>query len=1452
MAIGISFIPLASYTILCIIMLIVVGGGHVSSTLAEETKPFPVMRMFNLKASHHSTSTTSDDSISMVLGKIKQLPFIPTTMHPFTSNSQLTKAIASDPYDLAEYPHYKKVSEQQVRSMYSNIVNSKASKRSIKKNLDMLVTESVDYVNLNDVSRFSAMGSLHRYSVDANVLSGVASLDYEQNVWDVTCSVLSDEQTEIVVDFANGHTTAMKWVPGTRIIIGKQWNCYGDLTDQLYNKDQARFYLILTRSIIVTDENMLRIKFLTQPLTFSQLFMNGRVEYSSTPLLTESLDETNVFTQGASSRSLRSRKAQFSYTKRMAAFNFNYNDATGQPVNDEVTMYDQDGLKIICEKCYAYLNTEFRVEFEFSWTQLQVTKAEASVGGQWKATANVKASITKSFQKKIGPNTIIQTPPIGLTFFIWVIPVYVDFTPKLQYSFNFQLTGTLEYSRKFDMAYEKYIGFSYTPEAGYNKVTRGDDAISFTSSSPGLRIELDGSIEVALIPALDITFYKLATVSIGIVPSLKADLHAEGIISSLDNYKAFVSVKCSYKIGLTFDVLIKNFEFTLLDYQPIEKLSGTYSIQSASYKAINPNDQIYSKDNLLPTIPDTATTSNTMFSFEISGLTGNYYMEYQYQDIKLSPLLYRTAPTQSCVSGSVCKIAELKPDFSYSYLYFRFLKDVPLWFDDTVLVDYIEQKNYVTTQSSQTIFGNTNAKVIVKPTDLTISFSNTPTNSFKLPTGISTINVKLSPINSLYYISFTTDSAISITNVAMQFSSDSNGFHYAFNGTLPGGTILISNSVSDNNLKFHQYFSFDLTKEKQTLTPAPTPITSMNAISSFLQVVKKNSPRYAVSAKIKGNFVVMIFEGWDNGVSFVQTKGRKFSQTSIPIKNGNVTLTEPLSYYWTISMENDFGSSSHYIAAQFLPVDSYGFILESVKIDPYTELSVSSSNTLEDVDNAIINQVSSVNLYPYMAVSRPDSNSFTARLGNSVFDVFNNLKSQISLSIQKSARIPIDNSYLNADGSLALSLSSSANVTIFNNYKLLNGMASVGKKFESALSFAVSCDTLLSVIGDLSRSGDIFIRILDGLTNRALENRGFSISLELAKPNSDIVSIHMVNSKSGLNEALFNVDSPSKILSSCNSNPTYYVRVILTRLDVSLSSKTVQVEFSFSKKVLSTLPQTRSILSESIDPKTKGISILDLSDLIQKEKSLGSIGIVLQANTQNCNIDMYINSNNASAPPSFFDPATIFDSTSRNSLTYEALPISFLSSYGSSVMLYSESACTFDLSYSQLKLTYLTMKFIDLKGSAVDSVIFYSNTSTTIQLLINDENHSFEKTWVTSLQSNPSLIFSIFKSTKKSDGTAAKLSDYFKSAVCNLVNAQTLQFEMIPKSGVVFTNILSIEFNAQNSMFTSRYNLRSSNVVSLGENVQPIVYKSTSSGQPKGGQSGRMNGGNGLNLLLVC
>src|SRR3989338_5286580 len=137
-----------------LLVFLLVGGCVAFSA------PFPTQRMFGKKI---RSRNLLDESL--FIGKALEVGFTSPTIHPFTNDKEFTRASQTDSYGFSLF-HYKHSEESLKR----------------RRNPQEILNEG-DYKTVSQSGQAIIHGSHHIYSLYGKVISGVAMLDHNVNVW---------------------------------------------------------------------------------------------------------------------------------------------------------------------------------------------------------------------------------------------------------------------------------------------------------------------------------------------------------------------------------------------------------------------------------------------------------------------------------------------------------------------------------------------------------------------------------------------------------------------------------------------------------------------------------------------------------------------------------------------------------------------------------------------------------------------------------------------------------------------------------------------------------------------------------------------------------------------------------------------------------------------------------------------------------------------------------------------------------------------------------------------------------------------------------------------------------------------------------------------------------------------------------------------------------------------
>ncbi|EFC36991.1 predicted protein [Naegleria gruberi] len=1352
---------------------------------SDTTLQFARKRMF----SHESTTSNSDDSFNILIGKSKNIPFTPPTMHPYETIQQLHRVREEDPYSFSteHYSHSEVVSRKLIQQHETN-----SNIRNVRK----LFVEGVDYVSLNEHANFIQDGSLHSYSFEANMLTGVAFLDQEESVWDVKCG---KEDGSIQVDFANGHFTARKWIPGTRMVIGKKWNCFGSSTIDQYGKEDQLAFLVLSRSILLEQGEMVKISFNVRMLKTNELFLNGQLSYKSTPVARETdKNFTSLYSTDAK------KNSRSSWTQRLYAVGFNYDVNTGSVKQESLPLYSTStsygDFKVVCEKCYVYMNAEFRVEFEWSW--LSITKAQALIGGKIEGDATLKASLSKSLSYSKG-DILATLSTINFKFNIYGIPVWVDIVPKLAYSFDIQASGLLEYSRNFKASYEQYFGYQYASGTGYGPVRTGA-GFEWSSSSPGLRLEASSTTTFSLYPVFDITIWSLVTTTVAIKPKLIAELSAQALAASLSEYQLFGKVESSYQVDVTInnEILKVDKELTFIQKTAIPLLSGSYSLQSSSYKAVDSNS-VYSPGNAIPSLKGISDMVSFYFEIKIAPSDNYYFIEYSTGTSPPSGYKYST-DSINCKFGCTFTFT---PNY---YISVKIIED-HWWSNIDILVKIFNLSNVYGSAPTVTtkIFESGIVSAYIHITDRVVRFRDVPTGSYQIGTTTTFDFDHQKTFLDNNFVAFRSDR--SITGLPFQFIPlIENGYYYYYSQNAPRNFTIYG--YSGANINFVNAIAYRMVYPKTTVRLSEI-IRDTMSLNTFVQAVETVSNRYVVTLQAKGSFDILVYEGWISNYNIYQTKGKKYQY--IETQTGNVEILPSRIHHFTFSLENNYGNSIpkiQIVVAQLVPINQV--IIESIRFDPYMASQLTSSSLSTNV--LIEQQVAKNSIFPYVKLS--STKSAKVSFSNSIDESLNMNSGLYSIG-SSPISIPIPSTFDTFYLSPNRTSSESVNVNLIHNHKLLNGIPSLVKKLASSEvgAFAIPCSSSIDW-------NNLFLRVIDSTNGKVVQLDW--VKAHVMSNNAEVLAtLETVILSDGaiLISPIATINSLCKV----DTSNRYIQLTIESTLAITRQLEIAQ-SLDYSKI------NTRAIGQLTIDPEVSGNMYIDIAYEKYYKYELNNVkGLIFQVTTQDdCNIDLYVNKKGQVASPSFSDSNSIYASSSSLSLKGEKMSISLLSQHGSIIMLYSDRKCRFTMSTLELKATQLSLSFITNGQPSTFTSSFSTSETTLIHVKILDDNHAWDKNFISNITTQSSAAnFNLFRMSSSS------LTTFFSSVNFVLVNQQTLAFEFVPKVNAPVANLKNetITFKAESSMFDTKYDIQPYNQLTVGNATQPIQPSASfgNSTQPK-------------------
>lgn len=292
----------------------------------------------------------------------ESLPYEAPSIHPFESVASMEREQGKDCFGGFSTTSYKMNAKQA-----ENLKNAKKRNRanapssfSVFKNSSLVLSD----------------GTHLKIEYKAEILKGVLVLDNEESVMSVTC--WNATTLEIAVDNSE---RAAQWVPGTRFVVGKGWNCTNHMN---VAQDDPMLFLMIRRSAANTKESLTHVSFEVSPLKPEQLFVNAKISASSIPANKESTMPISMAQWHGShvardsnndtvySSRLNNPQKRYSTSGDYNLVNFNYDFASSTSITKDIYLYGSQGDASYskCQNCYAYLGFGYKVDIEFDWFTL--------------------------------------------------------------------------------------------------------------------------------------------------------------------------------------------------------------------------------------------------------------------------------------------------------------------------------------------------------------------------------------------------------------------------------------------------------------------------------------------------------------------------------------------------------------------------------------------------------------------------------------------------------------------------------------------------------------------------------------------------------------------------------------------------------------------------------------------------------------------------------------------------------------------------------------------------------------------------------------------------------------------------------------------------------------------------------------------------------------------------
>jgi len=223
---------------------------------------------------------------------------------------------------------------------------------------------------------------------------------------------------------------------------------------------------------------------------------------------------------------------------------------------------------IACTNCYAFATADltFNLAIEHHTVKVAEVFAEGHAKVNVEATADLQASYSDAGKLELAE---FPSPPIGITFFVGPVPVYLEFVVLTEVGYllsasgglNLRLAASAEGFLKFGVSYrsDRAEDEACGPEASTSPLQTVSKADwSSTARSPQLEADVDVGFQMYIQPTVMLRAYKVGGPTLSIKGYLEASINGSAQASSdgaQSCMEASASLGAQISVGAKIDVL---------------------------------------------------------------------------------------------------------------------------------------------------------------------------------------------------------------------------------------------------------------------------------------------------------------------------------------------------------------------------------------------------------------------------------------------------------------------------------------------------------------------------------------------------------------------------------------------------------------------------------------------------------------------------------------------------------------------------------------------------------------------------------------------------------------------------------------------------------------------------------------------------------------------------------
>lgn len=318
------------------------------------------------------------------------------------------------------------------------------------------------------------------FNYNVKVHHGVALAENETRLLQVQC--IDKNHIRLVVRDIN-EASVREWIPGTRLIIRKGWNCARFLEIAQEEGEVEDFIALIKRRSLISQKSEIFSRTLSQftksettglslveleidILPMHEAFVDADIHFEyKPPKVSFARIRSSMITSSASSCGWTGCETQG--MTRFNVYSFNYNSLTHSAKDRDIVLKRENSgnrmINVICHDCFGKINAGFRYALEFSW-QLDITKLEFFIDGEILMNYDISLETSEretgeTAPKQLLPEALLMVVPLGGI-------ITVNLYSRVEIIFGYKLQGSLQASAQGEFEKSVRIGIYMNPRSG--------------------------------------------------------------------------------------------------------------------------------------------------------------------------------------------------------------------------------------------------------------------------------------------------------------------------------------------------------------------------------------------------------------------------------------------------------------------------------------------------------------------------------------------------------------------------------------------------------------------------------------------------------------------------------------------------------------------------------------------------------------------------------------------------------------------------------------------------------------------------------------------------------------------------------------------------------------------------------------------------------------------------